>query len=79
MDELDSEVQRLRQQYAGRYVAWLGDEVYLGAPTDDGLCDRLDQMPIDQGRLVVEYVEPLDVVHIWSPRVVGVPIESRID
>ena len=69
MDGIDPDVERLRQQFAGSYVAWLDDEVYLSTPTYDELCDRLDPMPIDEGRLIVEYVAPLDVIHIWSPRV----------
>ena len=64
-DVMDPEVERLRQQYAGNYVAWLNNQVYLSAPTYDELCDRLDQMPIDQSKLVVEYVEPFDVVRVY--------------
>jgi len=62
---LSPEVERLRQHYAGNYVAWLNDQVYLSAPTYDELCDRLDQMPIDQGKLVVEYLEPFDVIRVY--------------
>ena len=52
MDGMDPDVERLRQQYAGSYVAWLGDEIYLSAATYDELRDRLDQMPIDQSKLI---------------------------
>jgi hypothetical protein len=65
MYEMDPEVERLRQQYAGSYVAWLGNQVYLSAPTYDELCDQLDQMPIDQGKLVIGYIEPLDIVRVY--------------
>lgn len=65
MHEMDSKVERLRQQYAGNYVAWLGNQVYLSAPTYDELMDRLDQMPIDQTRLIIGYIEPFDVVRVY--------------
>lgn len=65
MPEVSPEVDRLRQRYAGSYVAWLGNEVFLSAPTYDELCDRLDQMPVDQSRLVIGYIEPLDVVRVY--------------
>ena len=64
-DVMDPEVERLREQYAGNYVAWLGNQVYLSTPTYDELMDRLNQMPIDQGTLIVEYLEPLDVVRVY--------------
>ena len=65
MHETESDVERLRRQYAGNYVAWLGDQVYLSAPTYDELCDRLDQLPIDQGKLVIGYIERSDVVRVY--------------
>jgi hypothetical protein len=65
MHDTESPIERLRRQYAGNYVAWLDDRVYLSAATYDELCDRLDQMPIDQGRLVIGYIEPLDVVRVY--------------
>ena len=79
MHEMDSEVERLREQYAGSYVAWLGNHVHLSAPTYDDLIDRLDQMPIDQGKLVVGYLERLDVIHVYSPRVSRATLAIRAD
>jgi hypothetical protein len=76
MLDVNPEVERLRRQHAGRYVAWLGDEVYLSAETYDDLLDRLDQMPINQGKLIFEYLDPIDAVHIYSPRVC-IPEGSR--
>jgi len=64
-DVMDPGVERLREQYAGNYVAWLDNRVYLSAPTYDDLMDRLDQMPIDQSTLIVEYLEPVDVVRVY--------------
>lgn len=65
MDPNDPNVMRLREQHAGNYIAWLGNEVFLTAPTYDELCDQLDSMPIDQGKVVVSYVETLDVVRVY--------------
>jgi hypothetical protein len=64
LGNVESEVERLRRQHAGNYVAWLGDEVYLTAPTYNELCDRLDQLPVDQATLVIGYIEPYDVVRV---------------
>jgi hypothetical protein len=66
---MDSENQRLRKEHAGGYVAWLGNEVFISAPTYDELGDRLDQTPIDQGKFIIGYIDPIDVVRIYSPRV----------
>ena len=65
MHNAETEVERLRQQYAGSYVAWLGDQVYLSAPTYDELCDQLDEMPIDQVKLVIGYIEPFGVARVY--------------
>jgi hypothetical protein len=65
MRDMSINVERLREQFAGSYVAWLDDQVYLSAETYDELCDRLDQLPIDQGRLVIEYLEPFDVIRVY--------------
>jgi hypothetical protein len=65
MQDRESDVERLRRQYAGNYVAWLGDQVYLSAPTYDELCDRLDHMPIDQSKLVIGYIEPYGVARVY--------------
>ena len=65
MHDTESEVERLRRQHAGNYVAWLDNQVYFSAPTYDELCDRLDEMPIDQAKLVVEYLEPFGVVRVY--------------
>ena len=65
MNETESEVERLRREHAGNYVAWLGDQVYLSVPTYDELCDRLDQMSIDQSKLVIGYIEPYGVARAY--------------
>jgi hypothetical protein len=74
MRDMNPDLDRLRQQFAGSYVAWLGDEVFLSAETYDELCDRLDQMPIDQGRIVIGYIERSDVLRIGLDRWQLVPV-----
>lgn len=51
--------------FAGGYVAWLGDEVIMTADSYDGLCRRLDRTQIDQARIVIGYVEPANVVRVY--------------
>jgi hypothetical protein len=63
--ELEDDLLRQKKQYAGGYVAWLDGKVILSAETDGGVCDRLDQMPVDQSRVSIEYIEPIDVVRVY--------------
>ena len=65
MNERDHKIDQLRKQFAGNYVAWLGDEVFASAETYDDLCDHLDTLPIDQGKLVIGYIGPLDVARVY--------------
>lgn len=65
MPEMSPDADRLRREFAGSYVAWLGDEVFLSAETYDDLCDQLNQMLIDQGKLVIGYIEPLDIIRVY--------------
>jgi hypothetical protein len=55
----------LPRDFPGGYVAWLDDEVVMIAETYDDLCDRLDQSPLDEARVVIGYVEPYDVVRVY--------------
>jgi hypothetical protein len=54
----------LPPQFAGGYVVWLDDKVILTDESYDDLCDRVLQMPVDEARVVIGYVEPVDVVRI---------------
>lgn len=65
MNDQDDKIDQLREQFAGRYVAWLGDEVFASAETYDDLRDHLDTRPIDQGKLVFEFLPRTDVVYIY--------------
>jgi hypothetical protein len=62
---LEDDRLRQKKEYAGRYVAWLDDRVILSAETDDELCELLDRMPIDDSRVSIEYVEPIDVIRVY--------------
>jgi hypothetical protein len=64
MHDQDDQTDQLREQFAGRYVAWLGDEVFASAETYDELRDHLDTLPIDQGKLAIGYLRRTDVVYI---------------
>ena len=62
MDESKLYAQRVR--FAGSYVAWRDDAVVVSAATYDELCDRLNQLPIDQRTLIIEYLRRTDVIYI---------------
>ena len=55
----------LPPDFAGGYVAWLDGNVLLTAETDDEIYDRLEQLAVDQSRVVIGYVEPADVVRVY--------------
>jgi prepilin-type processing-associated H-X9-DG protein len=67
MSDMTSEDEQLwqRKQFAGGYVAWLDGHVILSAKTDEELCNRLDQTSVDQSRVSIEYIEPVDVVRVY--------------
>jgi len=65
MSEPDDKIEQLREQFAGNYVAWLDDTVILSSETYGELCDRLEEMPVDQARVSIEYLEPADVVRVY--------------
>ena len=68
------EEMRLRQQYAGGYVAWLDGNVILSAETCDELSDRLDQLPEEvEARAIVECIPPADTVFFPWYRIVEGP------
>lgn len=63
--ELEDDQSRQRKQFAGGYIAWLDGKVILSAETYDELCDRLDETPVDETRVSIEYIEPIDVVRVF--------------
>ena len=57
-----AELQRL---YGGRYVAQLGGKVIASAETYDDLSRQLEDAAVDWSALLIEYVEPLDVICVY--------------
>jgi len=55
----------LQRQYGGRYVALQGDEVIADADTYDELADRLNKAKVDWDNLIIEYVEPANIVCVY--------------
>lgn len=62
---IDIDDGELRRRYGGCYVATRGGEVVASAPTYDQLSDQLELMAPDWSRLIIEYVEPFDVVRVY--------------
>ena len=56
---------QLQQRYGGRYVARRDSEVITSADTYDELCDQLEKAAVDWSELVIEYVEPANIVCVY--------------
>lgn len=56
---------QIQQLYGGRYVARREGEVVASADTYDQLVDQLDRAAVDSVDLIIEYVEPADVVCVY--------------
>jgi predicted GNAT family acetyltransferase len=57
-----SELQRL---HGGRYVAQRDGEVIASAGTYDELSQQLEKATVDWTEVLIEYVEPADVVCVY--------------
>ncbi len=57
-----SELQRL---YGGRYVARRDADVIASAADYDGLIEHLGAQVVDWTEVVIEYVEPTDIVCVY--------------
>lgn len=55
----------LQQRYGGRYVARRDGEVIADAGTYDELTDRLEKVVTDWSQVVIEYVEPANIVCVY--------------
>ena len=62
---LQSVLDILRAQHAGSYIARRDNEVVASTETLDELFERLDQLPIDQSMLIIEYIDPIDRVCVY--------------
>lgn len=56
---------QLQQRYGGRYVARRNGDVIASAETYDELTDQLEGAAIEWDKLVIEYVEPADIVCVY--------------
>jgi hypothetical protein len=63
MAELD--YAELQQRYGGRYVAQRDGRVIASAETYDELSEQLDGMGTKWEDLVIEYVEPHDIISVY--------------
>ena len=55
----------LQQRHGGRYVARRGGEVIASAETYDELSEQLEKMGPKWDELIIEYVEPPNVISVY--------------
>lgn len=55
----------LQQRYGGRYVARRDGEVIADASTYDELADQLEKTVTDWRAIIIEYVEPANIVCVY--------------
>lgn len=56
---------QLQQLYGGRYVARRDGDVVASAEGYDQLLEQLDRAGVDWDHMIIEYVEPADVVCVY--------------
>jgi hypothetical protein len=64
-DDLLDDQLRQKKQYAGGYVAWLDGKVILRTETAEEIYRGIEQLSVDQRRVSIEYIEPIDVVRVY--------------
>jgi hypothetical protein len=55
----------LQQRYGGRYIARRDEQVIADAASYDELIDNLENAMIDWSKIIIEYVEPANIVCIY--------------
>ena len=63
MTEID--YAQLQRQYGGRYVARRRGEIIAAAETYDQLSDQLEQMALNWDDVLIEYIEPANLVCVY--------------
>ena len=63
MTEID--YAQLQRQYGGRYVAHRRGEIIAAAETYDQLSDQLEQMALNWDDVLIEYIEPANIVCVY--------------
>ena len=61
----DVDYAQLQQLYGGRYVARRDGAVVASAERYDQLVEQLDRAGVDWDHVLIEYVEPADVVCVY--------------
>jgi len=56
---------QLQQRYGGRYIACRDSEVIASAETYDELSDQLEKAKVDWDKVIIEYVEPANIVCVY--------------
>jgi hypothetical protein len=62
--ETSPDLERPREQPLGKYVAWLDNEEVLSAETCDALMDGLENLAIDESKVVIGWVLRPDVIRL---------------
>jgi len=62
---VDTDYAELQKLYGGRYVAQQDGRVIASAATYDELSWKLDKAGASWSELLIEYVEPVDVVCVY--------------
>ena len=55
----------LQQQYGGHYIARREEQVIADAASYDELIDHLENATIDWSKIIIEYVEPANIVCVY--------------
>ncbi len=63
--EYEIDYPQLQKLYGGRFVGHQDDQVLADAPTYEELCQKLKRLDIDWEKLVIEYIEPADAIHVY--------------
>ena len=56
---------QLQQRYGGCYVALREDQVVASAESYDDLSEQLDRSAMERTELVIEYVEPPNLIVVY--------------
>jgi len=55
----------LQRHYGGRFVARRDGKVIASAETYDELSDQLEGSAVEWQRIIIEYVEPINIVGVY--------------
>ena len=55
----------LQKKYGGEYIVRKGKKVLFHSPTYDQLDDRLKKSKVDVRQVIIEYIEPNNIVCVY--------------